>query len=479
MLSSLPMTHLLASALVLGACLLGLVIVRRRPPRIQFGVDVASLVALSLALWHDGQSPLLLSAVPVATAGGLWLRALAVGWWLFACRAAVSLTRAVLGHDQRSRETRLFSDLLAAGIYVAAALLVLELVFKLPIGGLVATSGLIAIVVGLALQNTLADVFAGIAVGLEQPFRVGDRVRLSDGTEGRVEQMNWRSIRLRTDQDDLAVIPNSTIAKAEIVNRSSPTERGMVRAELVAAAAADPDRVFQVLRTAVMLTPGTLPEPGPFTLLLRLGERTNGYAVIFAVADTGRSASARSEVLRHARKEMSTSGMVPGSSAECGGRLLREATLFESLSEDQLGALEAALRLRRLSPGETMFAQGSSEPVLYLIAAGVIEISRTISDVTSTLGRIGAGEYIGEIGLLTGAPRVVEATAVTEARVYTLDKAALDPLLADSDELAHAFERSVRRGRSLLARSPADAMGEDPGSAGDLLARIRRFFART
>ena len=470
------MTDLLTSALVLGACALALILVRRRPTRIKFCVDLTSLAALGLTLWDNGQSPFLLSAMPITTVSDLWLRALAIGWWLFACRAAVSLTRGVLGHDQRSRETRLLSDLLAAGIYLAAALFVLELVFKLPIGGLVATSGLVAIVVGLALQNTLADVFAGIAVGIEQPFRLGDRVRLSDGTEGRVEQMNWRTIRLRTDQDDLAVVPNSTIAKAEIVNRSSPTERGMVRAELIAPAATDPDRMFELMRTAVMLTAGTLSEPAPVTLLLRVGERTNGYAVIFAVADTGRSATARSEVLRHARKEMSTSGIVPGSSADCGSRLLHEAVLFESLTSGQLRTLETALHLRRLIAGETMFEQGSCEPLLYLIASGVIEISRTIGGGIATLGRIGAGDYIGEIGLLTGAPRAVKATALTEVRAYTLAKGALDPLLTDSEELADAFERSVRRGRTLLARNSVAGIGEELGSSGDLLARIRHFF---
>ncbi len=472
------MTKILASALVLAACLLALVLSRRRSPRVQFAVDVAALAAISLALWNDGESPLLLSGAPATTIANLWLRALAIGWWLFACRAAVSLSRSLTGHDKRSRETRLFSDLLAAGIYVAAALLVLDVVFKLPIGGLLATSGLVAIVVGLALQNTLADVFAGIAVGIEQPFRVGDRVRLSDGTEGRVEQMNWRSIRLRTDQNDLAVIPNSTIAKAEIVNRSSPTERGLVRVELVVTAAADPDRVFELLRAAAMLTPDAIADPPPTTLLTRLGERTNGYAIVFKVADTGRSASARSELLRHARKQMSTNGMVQGTSAECGGRLLRETTLFESLTEDQLGGLDAALRLHHLAAGETMFEQGSIEPLLYLVAGGVIEIGRSTEAGSETLGRIGAGEYIGEIGLLTGAPRPVRAIALTDARVYTLDKAALDPLLAGSDEVAHAFERSVRRGQRLLSRSAAVARSEDLGSTGELITRIRRFFGR-
>ena len=108
----------------------------------------------------------------------------------------------------------------------------------------------------------------------------------------------------------------------------------------------------------------------------------------------------------------------------------------------------------------------------------MIEISRTVDGRTETLGRIGAGDSIGEISLLTGSPRGMSAVALTEACAYTLDKAALDPLLADSDELADAFERSVRRGRALLTQGSALASTEDLDSSSDLLTRIKRFFAR-
>jgi small-conductance mechanosensitive channel/CRP-like cAMP-binding protein len=464
------------SALSLGLCLLALLVVRGRPAIVQLAVDLVSLGILSLVLARAHAGP-----ITTTTAGESisWMGAIAVGWWLFACRATVSLLRALLRHDKRSREMRLFSDLLSAGIYLATTLAVLGLVFRLPIGGLVATSGLVAIVLGLALQSTLADVFAGIAVGVEQPFRVGDRIRLSDGVEGRVEQMNWRSIRLRTDQDDLAVIPNSAIAKAQIVNRSSPTERGMVRAEFTAPATADPDRVFELIRMATMLVPDVLPDPESSTLLLRVGERTNSYVVSFTVADTARAPQARSEVLRHARRQMEASGLVAGASPDCGGRLLREATLFESLAEDQLRTIERAMGQRRLVTGETLFEQGASEAMLYFLAEGVIEITRACEGVTEPLGRIGAGDYVGEIGLLTGSPRIATATALTDVRVYVLAKPALDPLILDNEAVAKAFEASVRRSRSRYSRSQAAAQMEDIGRADDLLARIVHFFSRS
>jgi len=468
------MSQQLVSALVLGAGALMLLFARDRTPRLRLAADLLSLGAISLCLWRGGHNPVLLAGPGADT---IWLRGLAIGWWLFACRAAASLVRAFFGHSKRSRETRLFSDLLAGCIYVAWALVVLDLVLKLPIGGLLATSGLVAVVLGFALQNTLADVFAGIAVGVEQPFRVGDRVALGDTVEGTVVQINWRSIRLQTDQEDLAIIPNSVVAKTQIVNRSSPTERGMIRAELPVPASVDPDRMFEVLRWAALLTSDVLQEPAPVALLLRVGERTNFYALVFAIADSRRASRVRSELLRHVRKQLSTSGMGSALSPDCGGRLLREATLFDSLDEARINTLEAALRLRRLAPGDILFAQGLTEPVLYLVAAGVIEVSRSIDGRQEILGRIGAGDYIGEIGLLTGTKRLVTAVAITDARIYALDKAALDPLLADDADLAAAFERSVHRGRDLLQRNPAAAEAEQAVGAGELLARIKKFFS--
>jgi small-conductance mechanosensitive channel len=152
-----------------------------------------------------------------------WLQALAVVWWMGAARLVVTVAAALHRGSQRSEE-RLFFDLVTAGIYLAAIVFVLNSVLEMPVQGVLATSGLIAIVLGLALQNTLADVFAGIAVGVERPFHVGDEIFIAEHTEGVVVQMNWRSVRIQQN-GDLAIVPNSVIAKAQIVNRSRPTPR--------------------------------------------------------------------------------------------------------------------------------------------------------------------------------------------------------------------------------------------------------------
>jgi hypothetical protein len=220
-------------------------------------------------------------------------------------------------------------------------------------------------------------------------------------------------------------------------------------------------------------------EPGPTTLLLRVGERTSAYAVTFRVTDTAHASRARSDFLRYARRQLITDGSTPGSSADSGGRLLREATLFESLDESQLTQLEGELQTKRLLAGETLFEEGASEPLLYFIARGVVELSRMVDGREQGLGRIGAGEYIGEMSLLTGSARMATAKAMTDARVYFLEKTALHPLLEGNEELVYAFERSIRKGRAMLARNPAIAQAEGLSAPGEIFGRIVRFFKRS
>ena len=117
---------------------------------------------------------------------------------------------------------KLIQDLLAGLVYLAAVLAIIAYVFDLPIRGLLATSGAIAIMLGLALQSTLSDVFSGIVLNFSRPYRPGDWISIEGGTDGRVIEMNWRATHVLTAKRDLAIVPNSTIAKAKIVNASSP-----------------------------------------------------------------------------------------------------------------------------------------------------------------------------------------------------------------------------------------------------------------
>jgi small-conductance mechanosensitive channel/CRP-like cAMP-binding protein len=465
-----------ASLVLLAGTVIALIVTRTRGLLVQMAVETVLLLAVGALLLWQGTSPLpLFGNIPVGLAGA-WSRALAVTWWLIGARLVVNITVIARGRDPRSREARLFSDLAAAVVYITAILIVLNSVLDLNVRGLLVTSGVIAIVLGLALQNTLADVFSGIAVSLEQPVHVGDRVSLGDNTEGVIVQMNWRSIRVQTDGDDLATVPNSIVAKATIINRSVPTRRRAVTVEIVAPADATSEAVMELLRQATLLCPALLPVPAPSITLCRFGLRSITYAVSFFVADSPDISAAKSMLLRHTRRLFRYAGIgqpAPMSPVELLGSLV----LFEALSQDELEALAKELILHSVEPGDTVFGQGAVASSIYVIEGGVMETSRhDPQSVNGMLGRIGAGEYVGELGLITGSPRACTMKALTHGRVWELRGDSLGRLLQTNKALNAAMERSVRKGLALLERDNATRADHPAEKASDLFARIRAFF---
>jgi small-conductance mechanosensitive channel/CRP-like cAMP-binding protein len=474
---------------ILGFVIVSYIALRPFSSRVRHLFDFVCFFGATCILIRYQTLPLPGNAAAADTTS-LCLRAVAGIWWLLGARVLVAVMSFTLNHNRRWREARLFPDLTAAAIYAAAVLVVLISVLALPIGGLLATSGLLAIVLGLALQNTLADVFAGIAFGIEAPFNVGDRISLGDKTEGTVVQMNWRSIRILTDGDDVAIVPNSVVAKSDIVNRSSPSRIRSASIELSCPAGANPERVIETLQQATSLCPTILPVPLSNAALTRLGSRENRYRVSFSVSDTEHLSTTKDLLLRVARRQLYYSGLYfphaphdDRTADESVVRtvpmvlpLLQDIMLFEALETGQLAELAAQLKPRSLEPGEVLFAQGGTEAMLFIVVSGIIQVSqRTELSGEQTAGFIGAGDYIGEVSLLTGSPYAATATARTLCKLYGLDCNVIQPLLAKNSDLYAEFDRSARRGLDILNRVVA-ARATDDSARQSLLHRIRAFF---
>jgi small-conductance mechanosensitive channel/CRP-like cAMP-binding protein len=486
--------HSIVTSSLLPVSILGFVIVsyialRPFSSRVRYSFDTLCFVGASFILFQHQTLPLPDNSA-AAYAGSLWLHAVVGIWWLLGARLLVAIMSFTLNYNDRWREARLFPDLTAAAIYAAAVLVVLISVLALPIGGLLATSGVLAIVLGLALQNTLADVFAGIAFGIEAPFNVGDRISLGDKIEGAVVQMNWRSIRILTDGDDVAIVPNSVVAKSDIVNRSSPTRVRSAFVELSCPATSNPERVVDALQQATLLCPPILPVPVTSAVLTCLGLTENRYRVIFSVSDTQHLSTTKDLLLRHARRQLYYSGLYFPHIAQDNAApdesmarsfhpvlsLLQDVVLFEALEPKQLTDLGAHVNPRSLEPGEVLFAQGGTEATLFIVASGILQISQhTESSDQQTLGFIGAGDYIGEVSLLTGAPYAATATARTHCNVYGLDCHVIKRLLAANADLYAKFDQSARRGLAVLNRSVAARVTDD-NARQSLLHRIQGFF---
>tara|TARA_B100000676_G_scaffold263760_1_gene275700 strand:- start:24 stop:692 length:669 start_codon:yes stop_codon:yes gene_type:complete len=119
---------------------------------------------------------------------------------------------------------KLLTQLAALAIWITTAVILLALVYDIPVAGFLTTSGIIIAVIGFALRNLIADVFTGIALGLERPLKIGDWIEFDEGAPGRVVEINWRAARLVTMDEVSVVVPNSQLATAAFRNYSTPQE---------------------------------------------------------------------------------------------------------------------------------------------------------------------------------------------------------------------------------------------------------------
>jgi len=414
-----------------------------------------------------------------------WEKLVEAGWWLLGARGAIGLMRLIVVLEQRPRETQIISDLVAGAVYIATALAIVDFVFAVSIGGLLATSGIIAIVLGLALQSTLADVFSGIAVGLERPYRAGDLIWVEGGIEGQVVQVTWRSTQIATGQNNIAIVPNSVIAKARLINRSRPT---MIRGDSLEVRldpAISPERCQEALTAAARSCPSLLPTPPPEVACIGLNGDGCIYQLVFSVASSSQLTSAKHELLTEIHRQLRFAGIalgIAGSSATppaivpTPSDLLQQSDLFGVIEQEQRNLLAGHFEIIAVAAGETLIKEGGEPDALYVMASGVAEI--TIAEPAGgrrVVDHLRPGQSLGAIGLITGSPYAATATALTQVKAYRLDKAAIAEAIKIQPALSKGLEALAQRGQAALRRDAA-AHDEDKRAQSEMfLSKLRNF----
>jgi small-conductance mechanosensitive channel len=135
--------------------------------------------------------------------------------------------------------------------------------FNRTVAPILATLGVGGLAVALALQDTLANFFAGIHILIEAPISVGDVIRLSSGEEGTVRDIGWRTTRVATGQNNTIVIPNTKITSSILTNFSLPNDLLAAEIPILAGLDADPDAVTRVAIEEARAADGVLAEPAP------------------------------------------------------------------------------------------------------------------------------------------------------------------------------------------------------------------------
>lgn len=482
-----PVLPLTLATLLLIATLFDTAWDRKRPLWLRFVIRTVEFAALTWLLQGAVRSPVAPQLDTVSAGTRVWARLIEIGWWMLGARVAVGIVRLVVVLENRPRETKIISDLLAGVIYIATALAVINFVIGVAIAGLVATSGVVAIILGLALQTTLSDVFSGIAIGLERAYKPGDLIWVEGGIEGQVLQVNWRSTQIVTLHDSIAIVPNSVIAKSRLENRSAPTPTRSLTITISVDPSIEPGRCIAALNAAALACRLPLPDPPPVIGCTDLKGDGSVYEISFAVGASRLIPAARTEILglvhRHlywAGIALSVSGIAPPASASVPtlADLMAASDLFGSLTPEERDLFAEHFVPIGRDQDETLLREGEMPDAVYLLAGGTIELAQGGGAGRRVLLRASPGDSVGMMALITGSPLLTTATALTPVTAYRLAKDAIAAVLHIRPELASSLEEQAKRGLAWLQCEVNAHEQQEIAKPDMVLHRLRQFLHR-
>jgi small-conductance mechanosensitive channel/CRP-like cAMP-binding protein len=385
-------------------------------------------------------------------------------------------------------------------IFLVVLLLVLSYGYhaEAQLKGLLAGSGVIAIVLGFAGQNLFAGIIGGIAIQINRPYKVGDWLKVQD-TYAEVREMNWRSTRLCTNDNIYLDIPNNEMVQHTITNLSYPTRTHFMRLHINAEYGAPPNRVKDALMRATIQVPGVEKDPPPQVYVSEYGDSAIVYQIKFAMTTHAGYYEVRDGIYTNAwyefrRRKITIpfpqrtlhlerkTGRPADEDHKEALSILRGEALFQCLSETQLDHLVQEARLKLFGRGEGVIEEGDDGDSMFILLRGAANVFVSKNGSRIQVAKLGAGDCFGEMSLLTGEPRSATIRAEGDCYVMEIDKPLMAEVLSGAPDCLEKLsellaQRKMETEGALkeAGRADEDAIKERQYTA-SFLHRLRTFF---
>lgn len=354
---------------------------------------------------------------------------------------------------------------------------------------LLTTSAVSAVVLGFALQDTLGNAFAGLAIQSEKPFQVGHWVAVGEH-EGRVVEVTWRATKLRTKAGNLAVLPNNVVAKEAIINYSEPAAPLRLAVEVGASYLAAPNQVKAAMMEALHHCSRVLAAPAPDVVLLSFDASAITYRARFWIDDFAADEVARDEVRtaifysfqRHGieipwpiQVEYSREWQEPDTAKKIEEveRVLASIDLFGTLAPELRREVALAGHSAVYGDAETIVRQGEEGASMFVVMSGAVSV--VLGESRREVARIRAGGYFGEMSLLTGEPRTATVLAVGDVEVIEINADLFRRLAALHPEAIEKIGVAAMTRRAGLEAARTAAAGTVTAEAATLMSRMKKF----
>ncbi len=404
---------------------------------------------------------------------------------------------------KRNQDTpALIEDIVTIALLVLGISLGLYFEAGLSLTGLLTASGATAIVLGIALQAVIQDLFSGLSVNFDGSYAIGDWLtiysdQMPEPQYGRVAGITWRMTYLRLEDGRRLILPNHIMTSNPVLNHSRPMGGKRLNVTIAVDNRFPSERATSILHAEALRAvrqKGLLRVPEPDVILTKVTGDTSFFEVrFFANPDEIEPNRAQSAVLtalhgamlRHKVATPVTNLEIQQTpdSFDFGQREMRAALnrvgLFMNvLDKEQLDQLATGCKTIAMPPGALLIRQGENASSMFVILEGAARISvRNPAGENHEVAVVAGGDVVGEMSLMTGAPRTATVTAATGLRVLEITKEPIEALMKAAPELLERFGRVLAQ-RQLELNALTDQPQHKDAVEKDLLQRMRVFFGR-
>ena len=401
---------------------------------------------------------------------------------------------------RRSAETEvssLLKTVFSIIIYIVAFFIIFQTQYPdVSLTPIFTGSTILGIVVGLALQDTLGNLFAGIAIQADKPFQVGDVVSITNRGLGVVESVSWRGVQIRTFQEKLLVISNSVLGK-EIIE-VAPKEN--LNARLVffnTLYSHSPAKTIQVVREAVRLVENVSSKRKPVVRIRNLGDNGLDWEVKFWIDDytqhNDTDALVRQRIwyvfqrekihfaypTRTVYEESKPTEMPVEEKINTRAERLNRVPIFAPLSSEEIEKLAKSSKMRIYAPGESIVRMGQEGNSMFIIVNGSVSVQVPDKKGFKLVNQLQENDYFGEMSLLTGQPRSANVVAAEETEVLQISKASIKPIFESNPSLVQAICDRMDERKEVLDVGEAVVSETSKTRKSSVVRSIKKFFGLT
>jgi len=373
--------------------------------------------------------------------------------------------------DDRTGLPRIVLALPRVALIVVVGWVLLEGVWGVDLSAAFAALGVTSLIVSLALQDTLSGLASGLLLLSDQPFQPGDWINSGD-IEGRVEDINWRSSRIRNRNGDLLVVPNANLAGATITNYYQPQRVHRVVVPVQVAYSNPPTLAKEMLLDAARSTAKVLDDPAPSVRVVQIDDPLMGYEVDLWIDDFADAPRVFSDfgslVWYHSYRHdvplpspafdlymydgVRTGEESKPSPAEIRRRL-RVSPLLDQLDEDDIGRLAADAEPVRFASNEVIIDNTTERRDLFVLWSGAARIVVDTPDgAVLEIADLSAGEIFAVMTSSAHRPRRPRVIAVTDCEIVIVNEAVAADVAGRTPELSNVLNRMTATWERRLKR---------------------------